>query len=132
VTRYRLTVDVELDAQDPGEARRAIYAHTEELRAALDVSSPAEVEDAAEHAFLDAIEHALAAEVLADGTPVLAPLDAIDTVDAVERRAIVRALQATRGHIAHAAKALRMGRNTLYVKMRQHGLDTSRGRGRAA
>ena len=49
-------------------------------------------------------------------TTVILPLDE------VERRAIVHALKVTGGNISEAARALRIGRNTLYRKMEEHNL----------
>ena len=49
-------------------------------------------------------------------TTVILPLDE------VERRAIVNALKVTGGNISEAARALRIGRNTLYRKMEEHNL----------
>lgn len=135
MTRYRLTVDVELDAQDPDEARREIYEHTEELRAALHLSEPdPQTADPLGHAFLDVIEGALRHEALTDGTPVLAPLDTPDPLDVVERRAILRALYATRGRVVRAVEYLRICRSAFYAKIHQHNIDVRalRQRGRPA
>ena len=49
-------------------------------------------------------------------TEVILPLDE------VERRAIVHALEVTGGNISAAARALRIGRNTLYRKMKERNL----------
>tara|TARA_R110002072_G_scaffold922_7_gene7330 strand:+ start:754 stop:2937 length:2184 start_codon:yes stop_codon:yes gene_type:complete len=45
------------------------------------------------------------------------------TLKAAERRAILKALRATRGRKIEAAKLLGTGRRTLYNKLRYHGLD---------
>ena len=44
-------------------------------------------------------------------------------LDEVERGAIVNALKVTGGNISAAARALRIGRNTLYRKMEEHNLQ---------
>ena len=49
-------------------------------------------------------------------------VNAIDALDVVERRLIVRAL-ASQGSVARAARCLGLGRNTLYRRLAQHGLD---------
>lgn len=91
--RWRLTLDLPLDADTPEAARDVLYAVSEELRAAVEVSAAdVDTHDAPLHAALDAIEDALRAGALDDGTPVLARVDAIEPVDAVERRLILRAL----------------------------------------
>jgi transcriptional regulator with GAF, ATPase, and Fis domain len=121
--RWRITFDVLLDAATPETARDALYGVTEELRAAVEVSATdVATHDAPLHAVLDAIEEALRTGALDDGTPVLAPDDAIDALDVVERRLIVRAL-ASQGSVARAARCLGLGRNTLYRRLAQHGLD---------
>ena len=43
-------------------------------------------------------------------------------LDEVERRAIVHTLKVTGGNISEAARALGIGRNTLYRKMEEHNL----------
>ena len=48
---------------------------------------------------------------------------AILPLDEVERRAILHALKVTGGNISEAARALRIGRNTLYRKMEEHNLQ---------
>ncbi len=48
---------------------------------------------------------------------------AILPLDEVERRAIVNALKVTGGNISEAARALGIGRNTLYRKMEEHNLQ---------
>jgi DNA-binding NtrC family response regulator len=40
-----------------------------------------------------------------------------------ERTAIVAAIDAAQGNIAHAARALGINRSTLYYRMRKHGLE---------
>ena len=56
----------------------------------------------------------------ATGSPTDATV--ILPLDEVERRAIVHALKVTGGNISEAARALRIGRNTLYRKMEEHNL----------
>jgi transcriptional regulator with PAS, ATPase and Fis domain len=46
----------------------------------------------------------------------------IETLDTIERRAIVRALEATGGNVALAARTLGVARNTLYNKVARYGL----------
>ena len=52
------------------------------------------------------------------------PTDAtvILPLDEVERRTIVHALKVTGGNVSAAARALGIGRNTLYRKMEEHNL----------
>lgn len=74
VKRWRLTLDLPLDADTPEAAKGALAAITEALRAAVEVSAAdVDTHDAPLHAALDAIEAALAAGALDDGTPALAP-----------------------------------------------------------
>lgn len=44
----------------------------------------------------------------------------------IERQAIIRALTVCRGNVAQAAKALEIGRATLYRKMESHGITVNR------
>ena len=117
--RYRLTLDVELPEATPEEARRGLLAavHVAQGMAATAVRVPP--------ASLLAVAEALTAAELVDGTPVLAPLDVVDPVDVVERRAIVRALATTRGHVRRAAALLRISHVSLYQRVRQHGVDVT-------
>ena len=57
-----------------------------------------------------------------------APVSADDavggTIQGAEREAIQQALQAAEGNQTRAAKALGMGRNTLWRKMKKYGIDS--------
>jgi two-component system, NtrC family, response regulator AtoC len=53
------------------------------------------------------------------GGPEVLPLDEL------ERRAILQALEATGGDRLHAAKLLRIGKTTIYRKIRHYGLEKS-------
>jgi DNA-binding NtrC family response regulator len=52
------------------------------------------------------------------------PEGEFETLEALERRQIARALDATKGNKTQAAKRLGIDRMTLYSKIRRHGLDT--------
>jgi len=52
----------------------------------------------------------------------LAPPSPVISLPETERKAISRALHATNGERAHAAKILGIGRTTLYRKMKEYGL----------
>jgi DNA-binding NtrC family response regulator len=54
--------------------------------------------------------------------PVVGEAAASDAV----RRAILRVLQATRGNNSEAARLLRTDYKTLYLKMKQYGVDAGR------
>ena len=115
--RYRLTLDVALDAATLAEARRVL---ADDLHDALALTAEA---GSAAPRVLDALAEALTGRALADGTPILAELDTVDRLVVIERRAIVRALHATGGHIGTAATCLGLGRNTLYKKVHQYDVD---------
>jgi transcriptional regulator of acetoin/glycerol metabolism len=115
--RYRLTLDVALDAATLAEARRVL---ADDLHDALALTAEA---GSAAPRVLDALAEALTGRALADGTPILAELDTVDRLVVIERRAIVRALHATGGHLATAAARLGLARNTLYKRVRQYDVD---------
>lgn len=50
----------------------------------------------------------------------------VEPLDEVEKRAILNALQICKGNVVHAAKALKIGRATLYRKMELYGLTILR------
>jgi two-component system response regulator HydG len=50
---------------------------------------------------------------------------AMTPIQDLERRAIVDALQTTRGHRANAAKLLGMGKTTLYSKLKEYGIEAT-------
>lgn len=54
-----------------------------------------------------------------DGPPVI-------TVEEAERRAIESALRRSRGNLSEAVRLLKIGRTTLYRKLRQYNLDPGR------
>ena len=115
--RYRLTLDVALDAATLAEARRVL---ADDLHDALALTAEA---GSAAPRVLDALAEALTGRALADGTPILAELDTVDRLVVIERRAIVRALHATGGHLDDAAARLGLARNTLYKRVRQYDVD---------
>jgi len=61
-------------------------------------------------------------------SPVSTPLSAADTpggtIQGAEKDAIVQALLTAEGNQTKAAKALGMGRNTLWRKMKKYGIDS--------
>ncbi|KAF1052771.1 MAG: Acetoin catabolism regulatory protein [Stenotrophomonas maltophilia] len=57
--------------------------------------------------------------------PATAPVEAADPLQQAEREALLQVLQAQRWHVSRAAEQLGISRNTLYRKLRQHGLSRS-------
>ncbi|MDH0749101.1 sigma-54-dependent Fis family transcriptional regulator [Pseudomonas sp. GD03842] len=51
------------------------------------------------------------------------PTEADSPLECAERAALIRALEARRWHMTHAAEALGVSRNTLYRKLRKHGIS---------
>jgi len=63
-----------------------------------------------------------------------APVDATETLEtcanpllAAERAALLRVIEKCRGNMTHAAEHLGVSRNTLYRKMKTHGIPTRSG-----
>lgn len=52
--------------------------------------------------------------------------DMVLLLKAVERRVIVKALEATRGNCQEAAKALGIGKTTVYRKIKKFGIENRR------
>ena len=71
-------------------------------------------------ATLDAGDFALAPAAAEDPPPDIA--DETLNLDALEKRAIERALQKHKGNVSHAAAELGLTRASLYRRMERHGL----------
>jgi DNA-binding NtrC family response regulator len=89
-----------------------------------------ELRNVLERAAVLAPTDVLAAEdLLFDPAPARSPPegeDASDTLERVERRHIERVLRAADGRVSVAAERLGVPRSTLYEKLKQHGIATSR------
>jgi DNA-binding NtrC family response regulator len=63
----------------------------------------------------------------APAAPAARPIDGArplsERLHEQERSAIVAAIDAAQGNIAHASRALGINRSTLYYRMRKHGLE---------
>ena len=57
-------------------------------------------------------------------------LKKVNTINEVEKDAIERAIMEFRGNLTEAAKALGIGRATLYRKVKQYNIDPSQARKR--
>jgi transcriptional regulator of acetoin/glycerol metabolism len=53
------------------------------------------------------------------------PARALTRIEEAERRAIIQALESTRGHKSNAARLLGIGKTTLYSKLKEYEIEAA-------